>query len=60
MATQLLDALADKGSKQELRDIIDAALAKHDLRIVRWIFLAVGLAAGVIIAAIGVMIRFLT
>ena len=43
MPTQLLDALADKGSNQELRDIIDAALAKHDLRIIRWFILAMSL-----------------
>ena len=59
-ATQLHDAFADTSSRQDLREVIDAALDKHDLRIIRWIFLATGLAAGVIIAAVGLMIRFLT
>ena len=59
-ATQLQDAFADTSSKQELRDIINAALDKHDLRIIRWIFLATGLAAALIIGAVGVMIRFLS
>ena len=44
--------IADRSTKLDLKEL--------ELRIVRWIFLAVGLAAGVIIAAIGVMIRFLT
>ena len=59
-ATQLQDAFADTSSRQDLREVIDAALDKHDLRIIRWIFLATGLAAALIIAAVGVMIRFLT
>ena len=53
-ATQLLDALADKGSKQELREIIDAAFAKQELRIVRWMFLF----ASVIIAAMALLKLF--
>ena len=44
--------IADRATKLDLKEL--------ELRIVRWIFLAVGLAAGLIIAAIGVMIRFLT
>ncbi len=42
-AAQLQDAFADTSSNQELRDIIDAALDKHDLRIIRWFILAMGL-----------------
>ena len=37
-AAQLHDAFADTSSRQELREVIDAALDKHDLRIIRWIF----------------------
>ena len=44
--------IADRSTKLDLKDL--------ELRIIRWIFLAVGLAAGLIIAAVGVMIRFLT
>ena len=50
-ATQLLDALADKGSKQELRDIVDTAFAKHDLRIIQAMIATVGIATAIIIAA---------
>ena len=44
--------IADRATKLDLKEL--------DLRIVRWIFLAVGLAAGLIIAAVGLMIRFLS
>ena len=53
-ATQLLDALADKGSRQELRDIVDTAFAKHDLRIIA----ALGAATTIIIAAMALLKLF--
>ncbi len=53
-AAQLQDAFADASSRQELREIIDAAFAKQDLRIVRWMFLF----AGVIIAAMALLKLF--
>ena len=50
-ATQLQDAFADTSSREDLRDIVDAALAKHDLRIIQAMIATVGIATAIIIAA---------
>ena len=50
-AAQLQDAFAHTSSRQDLRDIVDAALAKHDLRIIQAMIAIVGIATAIIIAA---------
>ena len=46
--------ISDKGSKQELREIVDTAFAKHDLRIIA----AIGAATTIIIAAMALLKLF--
>ncbi len=50
-AAQLHDAFANTSSREDLRDIVDAALAKHDLRIIQAMIATVGIATAIIIAA---------
>ena len=42
---------ANTSSREDLRDIVDAALAKHDLRIIQAMIATVGIATAIIIAA---------